>query len=116
MHRVLMNVMESDWSVHFIAPDGRTRIGPWLLLDDKAELDAIFRWSEVSSEDLASHEQSLRSWHVSSVPLFLSDKQLGDLIDRGKRWPWTGYELKQMKDAGRYPPQRLIGKVLGRVR
>jgi hypothetical protein len=107
MHRVLMNVMESDWAVHFIAPDGKTRIGPWLLLKSKAEVDAILRWGKVSPEDLATHEQSLRSWHVSSVPLFLSDKQLGELIERGKVWPWTGYELKQMKEAGRYPPKPL---------
>jgi hypothetical protein len=41
--------------------------------------------------------------------LFLSDKQLGELIERGKGWPWTGYELKQMKEAGRYPPKPLHG-------
>jgi hypothetical protein len=107
MHRVLMNVMESDWAVHFIAPDGKTRSGPWLLLKNKAEVDAILRWGTVSPEDLATHEQSLRSWHVSSVPLFLSDKQLEKLIERGKSWPWTGYERKQMKEAGRYPPKTL---------
>jgi len=38
MHRVLLNVASSDWSVHFIAPDGRTRIGPWLLLDSHDEV------------------------------------------------------------------------------
>jgi hypothetical protein len=39
--RVLVNVMCSDWSVHFIGPDGRTRIGPWLLLDNHDEVRAI---------------------------------------------------------------------------
>lgn len=26
-HRVLLNITTSDWSVHFIAPDDRTRVG-----------------------------------------------------------------------------------------
>jgi hypothetical protein len=39
--RVLVNVMCSDWSVHFIGPDGQTRIGPWLLLDNHDEVRAI---------------------------------------------------------------------------
>jgi hypothetical protein len=43
MARVLVNVMESDWSVHFIGPDGQTRIGPWLLLDSHDEVRAILR-------------------------------------------------------------------------
>ena len=42
MHRVLVNVMASDWAVHFIAPDGHTRIGPWLLHDSH---DEPRRWS-----------------------------------------------------------------------
>ena len=41
MHRVLVNVSHSDWSVHFIGPDGQTRIGPWLLLDSPDEVLAI---------------------------------------------------------------------------
>ena len=32
LHRVLVNVANSDWAVHFIAPDGKTRIGPWLCM------------------------------------------------------------------------------------
>ena len=41
MARVLCNVMESDWAVHFIAPNGKSRIGPWLLLDSHDEVRAI---------------------------------------------------------------------------
>jgi hypothetical protein len=26
-------VMADDWSVNFIGPDGKTRVGPWLLLN-----------------------------------------------------------------------------------
>jgi hypothetical protein len=33
MARVLCNVMADDWSVNFIGPDGKTRVGPWLLLN-----------------------------------------------------------------------------------
>jgi hypothetical protein len=28
MARVLCNVMTGDWSVNFIGPDGKTRVGP----------------------------------------------------------------------------------------
>ncbi len=27
-------------------------------------------------------------------------------IERGKGWPWNGYQLIQMKSAGLYPPRR----------
>jgi hypothetical protein len=40
MASVLCNVMTSDWSVNFIGPDGKTRIGPWLLLDSHDEVRA----------------------------------------------------------------------------
>jgi hypothetical protein len=45
MGRVLVNVMQSHWPVHFIAPDGKTRIGPWLLLDSHEEVLATLRWA-----------------------------------------------------------------------
>jgi hypothetical protein len=45
-------VIQNGWSVHFIGPDGKTRIGPWLLLDSHEEVLAIFRWGEVSAEEL----------------------------------------------------------------
>src|ERR1700739_1758878 len=105
-HRVLINVMQSDWSVHFIGPDGKTRIGPWLLLDNEDEVTAILRWGNITDEELEEHKSSIRRWGTSSVALYLSDSQLKSLIERGKGWPWTGYELKQMKDAGKSPPTR----------
>ena len=108
MARVLCNVMKSDWAVHFIAPDGKTRIGPWLLLDGHDEARAILRWGNASPEDLAEHESSMRRWNVSSVALELTEQQLAGLIERGRGWPWNGYELRLMKEAGKYPPQRLV--------
>jgi hypothetical protein len=107
MARVLCNVMFSDWSVHFIAPDGRTRIGPWLLLDSHEEVRAILRWGNITAEELEVHENSIRRWSVSSAVLHLTEQQLGALIERGRGWPWNGYELRLMKEAGRYPPARL---------
>ena len=107
MARVLVNVMESDWSVHFIGPDGRTRIGPWLLLDSHDEVLAILRRGNVSAEQLAEHESCMRRWGVSSVALDLSEGQLAALIKRGQGWPWNGFELRQMKEASKYPPERL---------
>ena len=107
MPRVLINVTKSDWDVHFIAPDGRTRIGPWLLMDNHDQVRAILRWGNVSAEELEEHESSIRRWGVSSVGLDLTEKQLDDLIERGRGWPWNGYELRLMKEAGKYPPTRL---------
>jgi hypothetical protein len=108
MPRVLVNVMAGDWSVHFIAPDWRTRIGPWLLLlDNHDEVRAILQWGNVSADELAEHESSLRRWNVSSVGLDLTEMQIAALIERGRGWPWSGYELRLMKEAGRYPPARL---------
>jgi hypothetical protein len=107
MPRVLVNVMAGDWSVHFIAPDGRTRLGPWLLLDSHDEVRAILRWGNVSADELAEHESSMRRWNVSSVGLDLTELQIAALIERGRGWPWSGYELRLMKEAGKYPPTRL---------
>jgi hypothetical protein len=101
--------MSSDWSVHFIAPDGRTRIGPWLLLDSHEEVRAILRWGHATPEEMREHENSMRSWSVSSVALQLDERQYAVLVERGKTWPWNGYELKRMKEAGRYPALKTKG-------
>jgi hypothetical protein len=108
MARVLCNVMTSDWSVNFIGPDGKTGIGPWLLLDSHDAVRAILRWGNISDKELAAHENSIRRWGVSSAVLDLTERQLAALIERGRGWPWNGYELRLMKEAGRYPPARLI--------
>jgi hypothetical protein len=43
MPRVLVNVMSSEWSDHFIGPDGQTRIGLWLLFDSHDEVRCLLR-------------------------------------------------------------------------
>jgi hypothetical protein len=100
--------MTSDWSVNFIGPDGKTRNGPWLLLDSHDEVRAILRWGDITAEELTSHENSIRCWGVSSAVLNLTDKQLVAFIERDCGWPWSGHELRLMKEAGRYPPERII--------
>ena len=50
-YRVLANVAKSDWAVHFIGPDGRTRIGPWLLFDSHKEVLEILRWGDISADE-----------------------------------------------------------------
>jgi hypothetical protein len=107
MPRVLVNVMSNDWAVHFIGPDGKTRIGPWLLLDGPEEVRAVLQGGNVSAEELSEHESSIRRWGVSSVPVDLTERQLAALIERGRGWPWNGYELLQMRAAGKYPPKPL---------
>jgi hypothetical protein len=37
----------------------------------------------------------------------LTDSQLAFLAERKHGWPWNGYELIQMRQAGKYPPTRL---------
>jgi hypothetical protein len=37
----------------------------------------------------------------------LTDAKLAALIKRAEGWSWNGYELRQMKEAGKYPPERL---------
>jgi hypothetical protein len=106
-HRVLVNIGSSDWSVHSIGPDGKTCIGPWLLHDSHDEGLAILRWCEISEEELASHHSSIRRWGCSSAVVMLTDVKLAALIARGRGWPWNGYELGLMKQAGKYPPKRL---------
>jgi hypothetical protein len=110
MARVLCNVMTSDWSVHFIAPDGKTRVGPWLLFESHEEVRSILRWGNITDADLEEHESSIRRWGVSSAVLNLTDRQLAALIERGRGWPWNGYELRLMKEAGKYPPKRLVAR------
>ena len=107
MHRVLVNVASSDWAVHFISPDGKTRIGPWLLFDSHEEVLAILRWGDITPDELAEHHSSIRRWGCSSAVVMLTDAKLAALIQRGHCWSWNGYELKQMKEAGKYPPQRV---------
>ena len=86
MARVLCNVMTRDWSVNFIGPDGKTRVGPWLLLNSHDEVRAILRWGNVSDEELAERESSIRRWGVSSAVLNLTERQLAELIERGSQY------------------------------
>jgi hypothetical protein len=37
----------------------------------------------------------------------LREQQYVELVERGKGWPWNGYELRLRKKTGKYPPQRL---------
>jgi hypothetical protein len=107
MNRVLVNVSKDDWATHFIGPDGKTRVGPWLLHDTHEEVLKILRWGDVTPEELAEHESSLRKWGCSSIVLMLTDAKLKALIERGRGRPWNGYKLRLMKKAGKYPPQRI---------
>ena len=43
----------------------------------------------------------------------ITDRQLAQLVERGKGWPWNGYQLIQMKRAGSYPPSREKSRSIG---
>ena len=44
---------------------------------------------------------------TGSVHMQLTDSQLCALAERKRGWPWNGYELRLIRAAGKYPPQRL---------
>jgi len=116
MHRVLVNIALNDWTVHFIGPDGKTRISPWLLHDSHEEVLEILRWFEITEEELAEHHSAMKRWGCSSAVAWLSDDKLAALIRRGEGWPWNGYELRQMKAAGKYPPALLRAVRVRKIR
>lgn len=66
--QILEMRLVGDWSVHFIGSDGKTRIGPWLLLDSHEEVRAILRWGNITEEELAEHERA--SEDGVCLPLF----------------------------------------------
>ena len=99
--------MSSNWAVHFIGPDGRTRVGPWLLHDDHDNVRKLLSWGNTTAEEMEEHERNIQRWGFSTVVWHLDDRKLAQLIERGRGWPWNGYELKKMKEAGQYPPQAL---------
>lgn len=79
MPRVLVNVMSNDWAVHFIGPDGKTRIGPWLLLDGPEEVLAILTWGK----------SRRKSWKNTRAAFDVGVCRLCCLILRsGKSQPW----------------------------
>jgi hypothetical protein len=105
-HAITCNVMASDWAVHFIDTDYRTRIGPWLLCDSADEVVRVLEGAQMSADQLAAHHRNVARWGVGGGTLHLSSRERDQLIARGQGWPWTGYELRKMKEAGRYPPNR----------
>ena len=78
-----------------------------LLHDSHDEVLKILEWCGITEEELVQHHSSIRRSGSSSAVVMLDDAKLAALIERGRGWPWSGYELKLMKQAGRYPPQRL---------
>jgi len=105
MPRVLCNMQRNGWTVHFIGPDNQTRVGPWLLFEsDEEEQEKVLQWAEVSAEELAEHDRNINRWGCSTVALDFTQEKFRQLIERGVGWPWNGYELEQMRKAGKYPP------------
>ena len=57
-------------------------------------------------------KNNIRRWGVFSVVLNLTERQLAALIERGRSWPWNGYELRLMKEAGKYETfTKLFGSI-----
>lgn len=108
MTDVTVHVASSEWCVHFIITATQIPIGPWLLFDSSDEIrEKVFVWGNVSAAELQQYEMDLRRWGMGTVHMELTDSQLVALAERERGWPWNGYELIQMRNAGKYPPKRL---------
>jgi hypothetical protein len=46
------DVLSSDWAVHFIEPDGKTRIGPWLLHESHDEVLTSLIWGNPTEDEI----------------------------------------------------------------
>jgi hypothetical protein len=108
MTDVTVNVASSEWCVHFVVTTTQVPIGPWLLFESSEEIKMkVFCWGSTTYEEMQQYLIDLRRWGHAGVHMLLSDRQLRILAQRARGWPWNGYELIQMRKAGRYPPQRL---------
>jgi hypothetical protein len=108
MTDITVHIASNDWCVHFVVTDTQKPVGPWLLFDSNDEIKAkVFTWGHVAEEDLTQYEIDLRRWGTGSVHMQLTDSELSALAERKRGWPWNGYELRLMKEAGKYPPKRL---------
>jgi hypothetical protein len=106
-HIISCHVMQRDWSVTFSESADPTAKFPWLLCDSHDDVLKILQWGHTSGPDLDEHHRNMKRWGVGGGRLQLSTIERLQLIARGRGWPWNGYELKRMKEAGMYPPQRL---------
>lgn len=105
---VLCNVFSTDWCVHFLDADYKTRIGPWLLFDSREDFEAkVLTWGHVSERGMEEYRHDLNRTTFSTVRLHLTEGERAGLVDRGRGWPWNGHQLLYMKAAGTYPPARL---------
>jgi hypothetical protein len=82
-HRISCHVMSSDWAVHFIDTDYRTRIGPWLLCDSAEDVEKSLVWGHATLDDLEEHRLNIHRWGVGGAPLHLTSRERHQLIVRG---------------------------------
>jgi hypothetical protein len=107
LHIISCHVMQSGWSVTFSEYADPTARFPWLLCDSHDEVLKILQWGHISGPDLDEHHRNIARWGIGGGSLRLTSRERHQLIARGHGWPWNGYELRRMKEAGCYPPVRL---------
>ena len=89
--------------------DYQTRIGPWLLFDSRGEFESrVLDWGHVTERDMDEYRHDLDRTGFSTIHLHLTDSERAGLIERGRGWPWTGYNLLRMREQGKYPPERML--------
>jgi hypothetical protein len=98
MTDVTVNVLKGEWCVHFVITATQVPVGPWLLFESNDEIKAkVFSWGRVTDQAMEEYESDLRRWSHGSANMLLTDEQLKALSERKRGWPWTGYELIQMR-------------------
>jgi hypothetical protein len=110
-HKIDCHVKDGQsWSVTFREHRTNTAVGPWVLLDSAEEVLRLLTWGNISHADLEQHHCNLKRWGVGGGLLHLTTKQYHQLRARRVGWPWNGYELQKMKEAGTYPPKPMTVK------
>ena len=62
----------------------------------------------MTERDMEEYRHDLDRTGFSTVHLHLTKSERAGLIERGRGWPWNGYDLLQMRAAGKHPPKRML--------
>jgi hypothetical protein len=98
---LLVNIMHGHGAVHvaFLAPDGRTSVGPSLRFESR---EKAMKSVDRGRTSAAAREEALRAiqqWGRTSVNVCLDDAQSARLLSTGVLPPRKSYELQQQTNA-----------------
>ena len=96
-----MHIQKSNWTATFSrwVDNQRFSVGPWMVFAAEDGLLTMLRRGEISPDDWAEYENSMRQWGVATVAMALSDVQYIRLLEAGIRDRRTGYDKIRAKAA-----------------